>query len=55
MIIGISKNLVTIFGLKILKFVDTDPDPGSTFLTRAGRKNSDPDPGSATLLVLVGT
>jgi hypothetical protein len=51
----ISENLITIFGLKILKFLVTAPDPGSTFLTRAGLKNSDPDPGSATLLVLVST
>jgi hypothetical protein len=35
----ISKSLETIFGLKILKFFDADPDPGSEiFLTL--------DPGS---------
>jgi hypothetical protein len=27
----ISENLETIFGLKILKFFDADPDPGSFF------------------------
>ncbi len=52
----------TIFCVKILKFFDADPDPGSGFfLTRVrDGKNSDPGfgirgkhPGSATLLMLV--
>jgi hypothetical protein len=42
----ITKSMETIFGLKILKFFDADPDPGW--------KNSDPGSGkkteSATLL-----
>jgi hypothetical protein len=37
-----SKNLETIFGYKILKFFDADPESG-IFLTRdPGWKNSDP-------------
>ncbi len=44
----ISESLETIFGLKILKFFDVDPDPGSgVFLTPASGMgtNHDPDPG----------
>ncbi len=43
-----SENLETVFRLKILKFFDADPDPGSgTFLTLdPGWKNSDPESGT---------
>ncbi len=39
----ISESLETVFGLKILKFLDADPDPGpGIFLTLySGQKNSD--------------
>jgi hypothetical protein len=39
----ISEILETIFWLKILKFFDADPDPGSGifFILDPGRKNSD--------------
>jgi hypothetical protein len=44
----ISESLETIFWVKILKFFDADPDPGSEiFLTLWDGKIS--DPGSATL------
>jgi hypothetical protein len=49
----ISESLETIFGLKILKFFDGDPDPGSgIFLTLDPDpewKNSDPGSGSEQL------
>ncbi len=45
----ISECLELFFGLKILKFFDADPDPGSVIFFYPGsgiqnRKNSDPDP-----------
>jgi hypothetical protein len=48
----ISESLETIFGPKILRFFDADPDPGSgIFLTLyPGWKNSDKHPGSAILV-----
>jgi hypothetical protein len=52
------------FGLKILKFFDADPDPGSGILStldpgsrmkRIGSRIQDKHPGSATLVVLFGS
>jgi hypothetical protein len=39
------------FGLKILKFLDADPDPGSCSLDLGWKKKSDKHPDSATLPV----
>ncbi len=53
----ISESLGTIFGVKILKFIDTDPDPGSRIylsldpgLKKFGSGIQDKHPGSATLV-----
>jgi hypothetical protein len=47
-----SESLETVFGLKLLKFFDADPDPGSRIkdLVYRGSGIRNKHPGSATLV-----